>query len=265
MINPSTDKLVSVVIPCYNDDKYLGEAIVSVLNSTYKNIEIILINDGSTDKTKEIGVEFQDKFKNVKYYEQRNKGVSAARNLGVNHSSGEFILPLDADDKISSRYIELAAQCLEQNDQVKVVYSEAEFFGIKRGKWNLPEFDRNKLARENMIFNAGMYRKDDFLKCGGYAEEMAHGWEDWEFWISMLKGGGVVYKIPEICFYYRIKPAEKSRRKSMSKVNKRSAIDFINIKHSDFMIKQLNGRLHYMRSWSKMINAFYRSFGIGPK
>lgn len=260
MEKEKTNKLVSVIIPCYNDGQYLEETVSSALNSTHLPIEIIIINDGSTDNTQEIGLKLQSQFKNVRYFEHQNKGPSATRNYGVQQSRGEFILPLDADDKISPRYIEIASQILQVDEQVKVVYSEAMFFGNKKGKWNLPEFDLKKLATENLIFNCSMYRKTDFIKSGGYSEDMKYGWEDWEFWISMLKRGGKAYKIPEVCFFYRIKDSDSSLRKSMNKNKKRNSIDFINAKHADFMMEHLNGPLRYSRSWSSTINTVRKLF-----
>lgn len=257
----NTNKRVSVVMPCYNDAKYLQEAVMSVLDSSYPNIEVLIVNDGSTDNTKEVGLLLEKQYSNVIYLEQSNHGVAAARNYGVEQSSGQLILPLDADDKISKDYVALAAQVLQNKEQMKVVYCEAEFFGNKSGDWRLPQFSRKMLARENMIFSSAMYRKKDFIDCGGYSESMLGGWEDWEFWISMLKDGGKVYKIPKVCFFYRIKPPEKSRRKGTNREVKRDTIDFLNSKHSDFMLEQLNGPLRYMRTWSVPINTALRFIG----
>lgn len=255
-------KKISVIVPCYNDGMYLEETILSVLNSNYSNIEVIIVNDGSVDNTKEVGIALQNKYPNIIYLEQNNRGVSVARNNGIKHSSGEYILPLDADDLISPDYIVKAKDILDKNENVKVVYAEAEFIGNKNGKWDLPVFDRNDLAKENMIFSSAMYRKSDYNKTGGYAEEMLGGWEDWEFWISMLKDGGDVYKIPKVCFYYRIKPSSTSRRKSTTRKIKKETIDFINSKHSEFMFRELGGPLRYSRSWSKIINRARRAINV---
>lgn len=252
---------VSVIMPCYNDGKYLYDAVLSALNSTYSNIEIIIVNDGSFDNTKEVGTLLQERFQNVRYFEQENQGPAAARNYGIKQSLGEFILPLDADDKISTGYIAIAQKVLNNNNQIKVVYSEAEFFGNKNGKWDLPEFSRSLLARKNMIFCSGMYRKVDFLSCGGYSEELIGGWEDWEFWISMLKNEGEIYKIPKVHFFYRIKSLANSRRKKTNRKIKKATIDFINSKHLDFMERELHGPLRYNRSWSKGINMIYHFLG----
>lgn len=87
------EKLISVIITCYNHGKYLQEAIESVLKQSYKNIELIVIDDGSTDHTKFV----VDKYPQVKYIYQANKGVSSARNTGIEHSKGGYICFLDAE------------------------------------------------------------------------------------------------------------------------------------------------------------------------
>ena len=116
---------------------------------------------------------------------------------------------------------------------MKVVYCEAEKFGNKSGNWKLKPFSRKALALDNMIFVSALYRKNNWEKCGGYDPRMTWGWEDWEFWINMLKSGGEVIKLPITGFYYRIR--EGSRRKVTDKESKQKTIDLINEKHIDFL------------------------------
>ena len=92
---------VSVIIPTYNRDKYIAEAINSVLSQTYQDFEIIIVDDGSTDKTKEVATHFVNKYPDkVKYLRQENEGAGSARNLGFKHSVGEYIADLVLDEKI---------------------------------------------------------------------------------------------------------------------------------------------------------------------
>ena len=90
--------LVSVIIPAYNAEKFIEEAIKSAQNQTYKNIEIIVVDDGSTDGTAEIVKKLAKKDKRIRYHHQKNKGVSIARNTAINYSKGQFIALLDQDD-----------------------------------------------------------------------------------------------------------------------------------------------------------------------
>ena len=251
-------ELVSIIIPCYNHILFLEETLKSALSSSYPHIEIIIINDGSTDDSESIALKYKSLHNNILYLSQENQGPAAARNNGIQSASGTYILPLDADDHISPDYIEKAVAVLSNNEDVKLVYCEAEFFGERNGKWKLPDFSRKYLARENLIFPTAMYRKSDWLISGGYSNIMIWGWEDWEFWISLLKDGGEVVKLPITGFYYRVRKG--SRRKSTNKDAKRKTVDLINLKHKEFVYKYLHGPLRINRSWSSVFNRFVRLF-----
>lgn len=196
----NADKKVSIIIPCFNQAKFVEEAITSALNQTYKNIEIICVNDCSTDNSKEV----ISKFKNIKFIDlKENKGVINARNLAIDASSGEYILPLDADDIIEPTYVEKAAKILNENPEIGIVYCKAKFFGTKNEYWDLPEFSEEKMYFTNCIFVSALFRKRDFLKVNKYKENMQSGCEDWDLWLSIIEEGFKVYKINEILFYYR--------------------------------------------------------------
>ncbi len=252
------NELVSIVIPCFNDGEYLEEAVQSALNSTYKNIEIIIVDDGSTDNTNKIGIALSAKYQQVQYIYKNNAGLPAARNTGIEKAVGKYILPLDADDLISEDYIFKAINYLQNNERTKVVYCNAEFFELKKGKWKLPPFSISKLAKNNMIFCSAIYRKNEWERVGGYSVEMDTGWEDWEFWISVLKDGGFVFRLPITGFYYRVKKG--SMRKGMSKKSKAKSIVFLNSKHSDFFERELGGPLCVSRGMSKIVNRLNRIF-----
>lgn len=249
---------VSVVIPCYNDGKYLREAVQSVLQSTYENIQILIIDDGSTDNTKLVALDLQQLSPKVEYYYQTNSGLSSARNSGIDIANGEYILPLDADDKISPDYISEGVKVLLEKPDVKVVYCNANFFGNKEGPWSLKPYSSKMLPHENVIFCSALYRKQDWSDVGGYSSEMKSGWEDWEFWISVLKSGGKVIKLPITGFFYRIK--ENSMRKGMTKKKKAASIKFLNEKHKDFFYERLGGPLHNSRGMSRFLNKYFFFF-----
>lgn len=246
--------LVSVVIPCYNHGLYLEETVQSVLNSKYDELEIIIVDDGSTDNSKEVAMLLCSKFSNVSYYFQTNSGPSVARNFGISQSSGEYILPLDADDLISDNYIVEAVSKLNEDPDLKVVYAKANKFGKVNKPWSLKKFSLYNLAMDNLIYVSAIYRKSDWERVNGYTENKVLVREDWEFWIKLLKDGGKVIQLPFVGFYYRIHTT--SRRKSMSKDKKNAEIDYLNQHHSEFFKKYLNGPLRRNRSLSKLINMF---------
>jgi len=195
---------VSVIIPCYNQGQYIDEAVNSVLAQTFQDFEIIIVNDGSTDEfTNEILKNYNKP--KTRVIHTTNQGLSAARNNGIKASVGEYILPLDADDKIADTYLEKAVKVLDENQKIGIVYCEAEFFGSKTGKWKLQEYTYENILIANMIFCSAFFRRIDYNKTNGYDSKMIYGWEDWEFWLSLIEFNILIYKIPEICFYYRVK------------------------------------------------------------
>ncbi|MRT17170.1 glycosyltransferase [Vitellibacter sp. q18] len=229
--------LVSIIVPCYNQAVYLYEALESVVKQSYTNWECIIINDGSTDNTIDIANIWISRDTRFKYLEQENKGVVNARNYGIKKAIGDYILPLDADDKISEDYIMLAIERFDNQKNLKLVYCEAAYFGDKTGKWYLPEFTLAELAVRNIIFNCAVFKKKDWESIGGYDDNFYEGLEDWEFWINLLKNGGAVYKIPKICFYYR--QLSNSRNVSISPDQYEKIYQRLSLKHTAFFIKYL--------------------------
>ena len=206
---------VSVIIPCYNLGSYIDEAVDSVLESTFQDFEIIIVNDGSSDEFTNQKLSTYNKPK-TKVISTQNHGVCAARNTAIANSCGDYILPLDADDRIADTYIENAVKILEEKSEIAVVYPEVEFFGVE-GAWEIEEFSMTKMLQTNLIVVSGMYRKSDFVKTQGYDVNFKEGFEDWDFWLSLLELGGNVYRIPEKLFYYRLR--DISRNSSIDKIN----------------------------------------------
>ena len=255
-MNSSENEFVSIIVPVYNAAKFIEETIDSVLASTYTYLEIIIINDGSTDNSQDIIDKIAKKNPSIKFFIQENKGVSTARNYAISKATGKYVLPLDADDLISVDYIKHAVNELQKDENVKVVYGKAEYFGDKIGDWNLPEFDIHLLARRNIIYVSGVFRKSDFERTPGYCPEMP-SLEDWDVWISLLENGGKAVCLKEKCFYYRIHL--KSNRLA-NRGLKKEMIDILNLRHLSFFYKELGGKLHYQRTWSRFFNLFSAFF-----
>ena len=110
------DKLVSVIIPAYNAEKYIGACLDSVISQTYKNIEIVVVNDGSSDRTKEIIENYAEKDKRIKLISTENGGVSRARNIGIDNSKGEFFTFVDADDGLFENAVEILLDTMNETN-----------------------------------------------------------------------------------------------------------------------------------------------------
>lgn len=255
------NSLVSVIIPVYNGEKYLEETIKSALASDQSPLEIVIVNDGSTDKSLEIAEAYAKKNPEIKIISQKNGGISVALNTGSEFANGKYLFPLGADDLLSANYLSEARKILDQRPEVKVVYCEAEKFGdFGRKVWKLKPFSINALARDNMIFACSLIRKSDWDKVGGYSEDMTMGREDWEFWIKLLKNGGEVVKLPFTGFFYRIHGGSK-RKKTGTNQKKRDRIAYLNRKHPEFFERELNGPLRFQRTWSKEYNTILKLIG----
>lgn len=199
---------VSVIMPCYNDGKYIEEAVESVFAQTYKNIELIVIDDGSDEQeTIDILNKLGDRIVLLKTNHLRPAG---ARNFGITRATGKYILPVDSDDKIDSTYVEKAVEILEKNQNIGVVYCEADLFGEKSGKWDLPSYSFDKMLLDNVVFVTALFYREDWENVGGFNTHMLAGMEDYDFWLAILALGKEIYQIPEILFHYRIKPVSRT-------------------------------------------------------
>lgn len=251
------NKLVSIIVPVYNMQDYLVETMESLIACTYSPLEIVVYNDGSTDKSFDILKEYAEKDSRIRLCSDKNSGVCATRNKAIREANGEYILPFDADNILVQGYVDQAVEILEKNKDVKVVGCRIEMFGEKSGMMPLKKYSKHLLARKNMIDNCSMFRRDDWMKTRGYSETI-QGWEDWDMWIEMLKTGGEYIQLPITGFKYRVR--EGSRRLS-TRNKKNSVIASINKDHAAFVNKMLGGPLREKRTWSKFINFFSSILG----
>ena len=212
--------LVSIVIPVYNGANYVAEAIESALNQTYKNIEIIVVNDGSTDKTENIAKSYGDK---IKYYYKDNGGVASALNLGIKESKGEYISWLSHDDIYFENKIERQIKELENIDKDTILYSGYELINDKSeflGTWEISS------KNEYRKFNNGFYAillciihgcsllipKKAFYEVDFFNEDLKCT-QDYHLWFKILKYGYKVKYIPEFLIYSRIHENQDTKRK----------------------------------------------------
>lgn len=211
---------VSIIIPCYNQGKYVAEAINSALRQTFKDIEIVCVNDGSTDNSVEIIKSFENKYKNFIFLNNKeNRGVIYSRNFAIKNCNGTYILPLDADDIIEPTYVEKAVKILDNNPNIGIVYCKAKIFGNYDKYWNLKPFNKSDILYENCIFCSAIFRKSDFIKIGGYNNNMKYGCEDYDLWLSFIEQGLEVFQINEILFSYR--QYDETSRTTISLKNKK--------------------------------------------
>jgi glycosyltransferase involved in cell wall biosynthesis len=228
--------LISVVIPCYNDGVYLPETIAHLKKQTFKDFEIIIVNDGSTDASTLRILEVLSQ-EGIMVLHKENGRMSSARNYGVKHAKGELIAALDADDYFHPTFFEKAIPVLQQNPQVAVVTSYIQLFG------ELKKVSKPRGGNEyNFLFSnqcpaCAMVRKSCWIDVGGYDEAMVNGYEDWEFYIRITQKGWTVHVIPEKLFFYR--QTLKSTHKNYTLPNRPQLVSYIVDKHRDWYLQKL--------------------------
>jgi len=200
---------VTIVIPCYNLGAYVEETVRSVAEQTFQDYEMVLVDDGSTDPESCVVLDRLD-HPRLRISRTENRGVSAARNHGIALGSGEYILPLDADDRIAADYLATAVAVLDARPGAGIVYGRTEFFGDMSGGWDLPPYSLEEILVHNLIPNAGIFRRGDWSATGGYDEQMRSGWEDYDFWLTLIERGVEVVQLPRVTFYYRRYPTSMS-------------------------------------------------------
>jgi len=203
-------KLASIIVPCFNQGEFLEETLTSIVTQSYKNWECVIINDGSSDQTEEIALQWSRKDTRFIYYSQLNQGVSVARNNGIFKSNGFYILPLDADDLIHENFLLEAVLAFENNQNIKLVYFNGRKFGLEISAFKLNKFNYRELLIENMIICSALFKRADFLDTNGYDKEMQIGLEDWEFWIRFLDEKSQVVQIDKEYFFYRIRKSSRN-------------------------------------------------------
>lgn len=200
-----TQPLVSIVITNYNYGRFIKQAINSALNQSYTDIEVIVVDDGSTDES--VG-HIKSYGSKVKLITQPNQGVVIARNNGAKQAKGQYLVFLDADDYLADDYVSHLINTIKAADDPQVVfaYSDFQFTGqteqvIKSCAWN-----PRKLLYRNYIVVSALVSKPAFDEVGGFdqAVNQQASFEDWDLWLSLVEQGYSGVYCPMPLFYYRL-------------------------------------------------------------
>lgn len=207
------ENLVSVIIPNYNHARFVGDAIQSVLHQDYKMVEIIVVDDGSTDDSAEVIGQFGDR---VKYISQENAGLSAARNTGIRASKGAFIGVLDADDMYEPAFISTLVRVLASNPSAGGVYCGYQFVDHKNNL--LPQIENRPVPSDelhealldgNFFVPESIFLRRYVYDDVGFFDEALRACEDWDVWLRVTKKYEIIH-VPEILTRHRILPESMS-------------------------------------------------------
>ena len=218
--------LVSIIIPCFNQGKFIDEALLSVYNQSYSNWECIIINDGSTDNSENIAKEWVNKDGRFKYFYQDNNGVSSARNFALEKAKGSYIQFLDADDLLDSRKLELSLNALKklQIENKQIVISNFRMFSKKA---NITTAPYCILKSELFTYENLLYKWNESfsipIHCGFFEislfenirfPENLTAQEDWIVWVKLFKLNVQTFFLDEPLAFYRQNPDSRTMTKS---------------------------------------------------
>ncbi len=237
-------KKVSIIIPIFNVKKYLKECINSVLNQTYRNMEILLIDDGSTDGTSEICDSYAEN-ENVKVFHLKNGGVSKARNFGINKANGFYLMFIDSDDYIENNMVEKMVNSFENND-VEMVACGYDF--VYKDKKIKPDFPNNVLftseeaKREIFLSNSiqgfsvnKLYISKIIKENNILFDENIKICEDMLFVFEYLSNIKNIYSFSDTLYHYRMRKSSASNFKNDYDLSVFDVITFIDLKDKNFI------------------------------
>ncbi len=211
--------LVSIIIPCYNYGKYLEQAVLSAVKQTHKNIEVIIINDGSIDNTKEVAAELVKRFPVVRYYGQQNRGIITTRNRGVSLAKGQYLIQLDADDWLHPKYVEKTLRAAEKH-KADVVYTQAKIFGRVNFVTNFPDFNIEFLKHNNFMHASSLVKRSVFNGDRQYDKYLGGlRNEDWDLFLDACMDGKRAVRVNEPLLNYRKHAVHKSRSDNLGQDN----------------------------------------------
>jgi glycogen(starch) synthase len=199
--------LLSVVIPYYNLGAYVDETLASVLASTYRPLEIVIVDDGSTDAesiSKLADIEAR-RWPNLRVVRTPNQGLPGARNAGADHARGEFLCFIDADDTVEPDYFARATAVLRRHANVGFVYSWVRWFEGATNVWITWNAEFPYLLGHNMTVAMAVQRRQWYLQFARNRPELAYALEDFEMWISLLKAGALGVALPAPLVNYRVR------------------------------------------------------------
>ncbi len=192
--------LVSVIIPCYNGEKFIGDAIESVVNQTYKNWELIIVDDGSTDNSERIIKKYlqDDRIQYIKH--KKNRGIPAARNTGINASKGEFIALLDDDDKWVPYKLSLQLEEFYKNAADlglvfgNIIMINSNGYVIRKGKnlkINLEKLTQEEILERLFLSNfissiTVLFKRECIREVEGFDENIKWGGDDYDLWLRIV-------------------------------------------------------------------------------
>jgi GT2 family glycosyltransferase len=194
---------VSIVVPVFDSGAYLDDALASVARQTFRDYEVILVDDGSTDARTIARCDAAAREPGVRLVRTPNRGPALARNTGIEAAAAPYVLPLDSDDTLAPAFLARTVAVLDAEPSVDVVHTWVALTGRHHGVWETGPFAIPDMLSRCTIHVASLYRRRVWELAGGYDPRFVESCEDWDFWLSALEQGATGRGIPEVLAYYR--------------------------------------------------------------
>ena len=197
-----TQPTITVVVLCHNYGRFLPQAVESALAQDYGEVEVLVVDDGSTDDSLEVARRYEDR---VRVLTQANQGLARTCNRGAREATGELFLFLSADDYLEPSYVSELAAALARQPEAAFAYCAARLFGAEEGVMPSRPFSAFSLIRgRNYINGSALTRRAAYLEAGGYPEDLGEGaFDDWDFWLTMVEHGYRGTYVPKPLLHWR--------------------------------------------------------------
>jgi glycosyltransferase involved in cell wall biosynthesis len=257
-----TNGLVSIVVLCHNYARFLPEAIESALGQDYDEVEVIVIDDGSTDDSLEVATGYEGQ---VRVLTQANRGLAATCNRGAREATGETFAFLSADDRFEPTYVSELSAALARRPEATFAYCAARLFGAQSGVAPSRPFSAFSLIRgRNYINGSALTRRAAYLDAGGYPEDLgAGGFDDWAFWLTMLELGHRGTYVPKPLLHWR--RHEGGSKDPASRGASKVETDRVRERHAELVRRVSGGRGLVAYAIDRGVGLADRLLGISRK
>lgn len=228
------DAKISIILATYNHAKYLDTAIESALNQIHKNIELIVVDDGSIDNTSDIVAKYKDR---LIYIKQENMGLAGARNTGITASTGEYIFFLDADDWIDPSYLSRLLYLIEDDYTIATSHHVVTDDNLQITQWAhsyVEDNPRSILLLNQTIVGASLFSKQRWIDIDGFDVKLNKGYEDLDFWARLVRSGCKIKFIDKTIRYpffkyrkYKSNPTDLATANNLSSIASRNSAELL--------------------------------------
>lgn len=197
---------ISAVIPVFNGAAFLPEAVASLAAQQYEHLEVIIVNDGSQDDSPAVAIRLAAEYPElrIQLISKENGGLADARNVGIVAATGDWILPLDCDDRFAPGFLRQAADVILRKPEINLVFADMQEFGASTRTWRPTDYSWQELLTRNTFPYASLYRRELWTLAGGYDPSLPWGAEDWNFWVACAGFGLRPHRIADLLFEYRV-------------------------------------------------------------